>query len=262
MSATTAQPRLVTIPISHFCEKARWALDRAQIAFVEEPHLQVVHIWKARRAGGGRTVPVLVADGEVVADSTAILEWVDRRLPPDKRLYPQAVDEEVRRIESWLDEGLGPDGRLWMYHGTLPVVRTMRQWALAGVPPLERRAFRMFGWALEPFIRRYLGVDASAARTALANVDQAFDEVGALLGDGRRFLTGEQFTAADLTFGALSAAVLMPEAYGSPLPPLDAFPESMASEVRRLREHPAGRFVARLYASERRPAPDLGTPVA
>ena len=26
--------RLITIPISHFCEKARWALQRAGVAYV------------------------------------------------------------------------------------------------------------------------------------------------------------------------------------------------------------------------------------
>src|SRR5215475_11254459 len=48
--------RLITIPISHYCEKARWALDRAGIAFREERHVQLVHRVAARRAGGGSTV--------------------------------------------------------------------------------------------------------------------------------------------------------------------------------------------------------------
>src|SRR5207245_725283 len=61
--------RLVTIPISHFCEKARWALDRAGVEYVEHPHLQLVHVVAARLAGGGRTVPVLVTDeGEVLGE--------------------------------------------------------------------------------------------------------------------------------------------------------------------------------------------------
>ncbi len=49
--------RLVTIPISHFCEEARWALDRAGVEYVEQPHLQLVHVIAARSVGGGRTVP-------------------------------------------------------------------------------------------------------------------------------------------------------------------------------------------------------------
>src|SRR5438270_7830337 len=52
--------RLITIPISHYCEKVRWALERAGMAYREERHVQGVHRLAARRAGGGITVPVLV----------------------------------------------------------------------------------------------------------------------------------------------------------------------------------------------------------
>ena len=53
-------PRLITIPISHFCEKARWALDRTGVPYREERHVQLVHRLYVRRAGGGTTAPVLV----------------------------------------------------------------------------------------------------------------------------------------------------------------------------------------------------------
>ncbi len=247
-------PRLITIPISHYCEKARWALDRAGVAYREEPHIQLVHIVAARRAGGGRTVPVLVTDdGSAIGESAAILRWTTSGSPRSGvSTRPARRGAEAARIEAWLDGGLGPDGRLWMYHGTLPVVRDMAPWALAGTPRWERRAFRAFGWMLDPAIRRYLGVDDDAAVAALARVDDVFDAVAVMLADGRPFLTGDRFTAADLAFGALSASVLMPQEYGSPLPPLDAVPASLATDARRLREHPAGRFAARLYAEERR----------
>ncbi len=250
-------PRLITIPISHYCEKARWALDRAGIAYREQPHIQLIHIAAARRAGGGRTVPVLVTgDGTAIGDSAAILRWTDQQVPDERRLYPAgAAGVEAERIEAWLDDGLGPDGRLWMYHGTLPVVSELAPWALAGTPRWEQRAFGAFGWMLDPFIRRYLGVDDDSAVTALRHVDEVFDKVAAMLGDGRAYLTGARFTAADLAFGALSAAVLMPAAYGSPLPPLEVLPAAMAREVVRLREHPAGQFAARLYEQERHAAP-------
>jgi Glutathione S-transferase, N-terminal domain len=65
--------RLLTIPISHFCEKARWALERADLDYVEERHVQGIHRVKARRAGGGATVPVLVTEEGVFAESEEIL---------------------------------------------------------------------------------------------------------------------------------------------------------------------------------------------
>ena len=39
MSAEASTCELVTIPISHYCEKARWALERAGVPYVERPHL-------------------------------------------------------------------------------------------------------------------------------------------------------------------------------------------------------------------------------
>jgi glutathione S-transferase len=197
----------------------------------------------ARRAGGGRTVPVLVTPaGEVLAESAAIVRWADGGL------YEPA---EAAALEARLDAGLGPDGRLWMYHHTLPVVKALAHWALAGVPGWERGAFAVGGRLVEPALRRYLGVDGPAAAAALARVDGVFDEVAGRLADGRPFLLGERFSAADLTFAALTAPVLVPAQYGSPLPPVDALPDAMAREVRRLRDHPAGRFALRLYETER-----------
>jgi glutathione S-transferase len=250
--------RLVTIPISHFCEKARWALDRAGVEYVEQPHVQVVHVAAARLAGGGRTVPVLVtAAGEVLADSTDILRWADTLLAPGVRLYPQGeAGEEAAALEAWLDDGFGPDGRLWMYHETLPVVSEMGQWALAGVPRWERGVFRVSGPVIDRVIRRYLGIDAAAAVAARERVEGVFDDIAARLSDGRRFLLGDRFTAADLAFAALAAPMLLPRRYGSPLPPPEAMPDGLAREVRRLRAHPAGVFAERLYDEERaRPEP-------
>ncbi len=245
--------RLVTIPISHFCEKARWALDRSGVAFVEQPHLQLVHVLAARRAGGGRTVPVLVTErGEVLDDSTAILRWADTRLAEELRLYPLgALGADAAAFEARLDAGLGPDGRLWLYHETLPALRSLEPWALAGVPHWERRLFRLTHPLLGPAIRRYLGVDATTAAAALERTHTAFDDVADRLSDGRPFLLGDRFTAADLTFAALAAPVLLPERYGSPLPPPAAMPAPLARAVREFRAHPAGVFAARMYREQR-----------
>ena len=76
---------------------------------------------------------------------------------------------------------------------------------------------------------------------------RVFDAVGERLADGRRYLAGDAFSAADLAFAALAAAVLLPPRYGVRLPSPEELPEPFGAEVRALREHPAGRFALGLY---------------
>jgi hypothetical protein len=45
--------------------------------------------------------------------------------------------------------------------------------------------------------------------------------------------------------------MLLPSLYGSPLPPPEAMPAEAGRQVRRMREHAAGRFADRLYREER-----------
>ena len=70
---------LITIPISHYCEKARWGLDRAGVGYREQAHLQLIHWLAVRRAGGGTTVPVLVCGDRVRAHGTAAQHLVGGR---------------------------------------------------------------------------------------------------------------------------------------------------------------------------------------
>jgi glutathione S-transferase len=246
--------RLVTIPISHYCEKARWALDRAGIPYREERHVQGIHRLAARQAGGGHTVPVLVTPDGAIGESQDILKWVDARGPSERRLFPeQAADRsEVERVCNRLDEELGPRARRLMYVHMF----TQRELALRfnnqGVPAWEDRTIRS-GWPIiRSFIRRALDIRPGIERDDEAVVWRELDYVAGLLADGRPHLCGERFGAADLTFAAMSAAVILPPQYGVPLPETDALAAPLASLVERARAHPAGRYALAIFAHYRR----------
>jgi glutathione S-transferase len=246
--------RLVTIPISHYCEKARWALERVGMRYREERHVQGIHRFASRRAGGGGTVPVLVTPDGVLGESDEILDWVDERTPREHRLFPAEPDarDEVERLCRRLDDGLGPRGRRLMYVHMLAERKLMLRFNNEGVPPWEDRAIR-YGWPLVVrFARRELGIRPGIEVEDEAAVWRELDFVAELLADGRPHLCGDRFGAADLTFAALSAAVVVPPVYGVPLPQPEVLPARTAAFVESVREHPAGRYALALFAEHRR----------
>ena len=245
---------LITIPISHYCEKARWALDRAGIRYEERAHLQLIHWVAVRRAGGGTTAPVLVCGDRVLADSSDILNAVDARTPEDRRLYPSdpSAATDVRALQREFDTRLGPQGRRWMYNGLGGCRDIAIAYACTGVPAWERRALPLAYPIVARAIDRYLDVTPASAARAELEVREIFDGIAERLSDGRTYLCGERFTAADLTFAALAASVLMPPEYGVPLPQPDELPAAMAAVVRELREHPAGAHALAMFRTERR----------
>ncbi len=253
--------RLVTIPISHYCEKARWALDRVGLEYREERHVQGIHQLAARRAGGGVTVPVLVTPERVIDDSAAILAWVDERTASEHRLYPENRDErrEVEALCRRFDERLGPSGRRLIYVRMLAQRELMLRFNNQGVPGWEDRVMRSFLPLFLVLVRRVLEIRPGVEVQDEAQVCSELDYAAGLLADGRRYLCGERFGAADLTFAALCAPVLMPAIYGVALPPRASLDEPTAALVERARAHPAGAFALRVIAEHRHAIP--GSPL-
>jgi glutathione S-transferase len=248
------RPVLITIPISHYCEKARWALERAGVDYEERAHLQLLHWIPVARAGGGKTAPVLVWGDRVFADSADIVAEAVAQAPPGRGLFPEdpPAAVEARALERDFDARLGPEGRRWMYDNLRGRRDIAVAYACAGVPAWQRRALPLAYPLVARVIDRYLDVTPATAARSEAEVRAIFDEVGERLADGRPYLCGERFSAADLTFASLAAAVLMPPEYGVPLPQPDELPTAMAATVRELRAHPAGRHALRMFREERR----------
>lgn len=246
--------RLVTIPISHYCEKARWALERAGIAYREERHIQGVHMLMAKRAGGGLTAPVLVTPEGAIGESEDILRWVDERTPPEQRLFPQAGPrrDQVLAICRRLDAELGPKGRRHIYVHLLPQRELLFAYNNAGVPRWEDRFMRHGLWLVGTLVKRRLAITPGIEVADERDIFRELDWVAELLSDGRPYLSGERFGAADLTFAALSAAVVAPPDYGIPLPAPAEMAPATRDFIERARAHPAGAFALSLVERHRR----------
>jgi len=248
------KPRLVTIGPSHYCEKARWALERAGIEYDEEAHVPIFHYAASLGRHGQRTTPLLVTPHGTLRDSTDVLRHADKFVDASERLFPmdQPLLDEVVALEDLFDRKLGPATRRLAYFHVIDDARAMREMFGARVPASERALLRVALPVVVAVLRRGLRIDAEGARKSEERLLQVFDEVETKIADGRRFLVGDRFSAADLTFAALAAPVLAPPAYGWPLPGLDERSLARRALVDRFRSRPAGRFALGLYERERR----------
>ena len=248
---TTASAILITIPLSHYCEKARWALDRVALSYREEPHAPLLHRLATQRNEAG-TVPVLVHGSRRFIDSTAILVHADAVCGGDL-LYPRdaALAREVAALEEQFDTQLGPHTRRWAYAELLSQPKLLRSLWSRGVPRHEASLLPLITPLARRLVRAAYKITPESAQRSLERVRGVFRQVDQRLSDGRRFLAGERFTAADLTFAALAAPVLFPVEYRAVHPPLDTMSAAMREEVLSLRDTDAGRFALRLFSQER-----------
>lgn len=245
--------RLLTIPISHYCEKVRWALDRLELPYVEEPHLQVFHYLRSYSVSRGPNVPVLIDGRTVTTDSTAILQYLERYATPENSLYPEGERRAVEDLEELFDDVLGIESRRWVYFHALQTPAMALRTSSQGVPRWQAAVAPLCYPAFAAFIRRKLAASAANVAAGLERVRGVICQVDGLLDDGRAYLVGNRFTAADLTLASLMAPFLMPPEYGVRLPRPDEVSAAMRATIEEMRATRAGQHALQLYRTLRRP---------
>src|SRR3954470_22416614 len=135
-----ATPVLWHIEVSHYNEKARWALDwkrvphrrRAPMPGVLHP---VVALAKTRKP----LLPILDVDGRTIGDSTTIIQTLEGR-NPDPPLYPEdpALRARALELEDFFDVEVAPHMRRLMF------------WEMSRDPERSREGMRVLGMPALP----------------------------------------------------------------------------------------------------------------
>ena len=246
-------PSLYVFAISHYCEKARWALDSLDIEYrlrhlAPGPHAQI-----ARELGGaGSSLPLLVSDDRAVHGSGAIIDWADSVVDdPQRRLGPGAdLEAECRALEQRLDDIGGVHVRRAYYSEALvdepDTVRPMftRDLSASEREPIDEN------W--EFICQAMIGamdLGPEQERESRRIIEGELDWFDGLLSDGRRFLLGDRFSRADITAASLLAPLALPKEH--PTYGMLVVPPRAAADLKRWAGRPTIEWVRRIYREQR-----------
>jgi glutathione S-transferase len=190
---------LYQFEFSHFCEKARWALDYKGLPHVRKNLLPGLHARLARRLAPNSSLPILVDSGTVIQDSAAIITFLDKRYP-DRPLTPRDAQEaeEVLAWEQYLDEEIGVQVRRWFYYHALPDRDCALRFLLDGARWYGRPLFALIYPKVRAAMTALMDIHAVSARQSEERLLAALDKLDDAVKE-RKFLVGDQFSRADLT---------------------------------------------------------------
>jgi glutathione S-transferase len=244
--------RFISFQISHYCEKVRWAMDRTGFDYVEECHLPLLHRLKTKPLGGS-SVPILVTEAGVFKDSADILQYLDAVAPSHLKLYPEStvLRREAEDLEAKFDRQLGVLIRQWGYFYVLQNPGLTKELWCQGVPAWEKRLAPVTFPITRQIVCSSYNVNRESSIAAYDRLQKMFQTVSDRLVDGRKYLVGDAFSAADLTFASLAAPGLMPPEYGGVTGELHQRSDEMVEQMQILQDTVAGQYALRLYREER-----------
>ncbi len=243
-------PVLWHLEISHYNEKACWALDYKRVPHVRRAVTPALQELTARRLRAGRTVPILQLDGRAIGDSTRIIEALERRWP-EPALYPSDPEERRRalELEEYFDESCGPDLRRVLFNDNLT---EPEKFIGMFVGPDDPRLglLKALSPVLAPVVRWRYEVHPDRVAQSREVVRTALDKVEAEAGPGG-YLVGDSFTVADLTAASILALIVVPPEF----PYIKLHPDERAMQFREfrdsLKDRPGFAWVEDMYARHR-----------
>ncbi|GAA3975528.1 glutathione S-transferase N-terminal domain-containing protein [Allohahella marinimesophila] len=214
--------KLYQFPISHYCEKARWALDFKGVPYQVVNLIPGLHVPVMKRLTGRTSVPVLADGDTLIAGSDRILDYLDQAYPQPSLMPADAEQQQaVREWEAFADKDIGPHVRRYCYHTLLNHPDIVKPFFTTGGPWYGGLFLRAAFPALRIGMRKAMNINEAGAKRSLDKI---------------------------VTAVALLAPLCRPEGYGLDWP--EELPEPLASTTSQLA--PKLAWVLRVYDTYRR----------
>lgn len=238
---------LYQFPISHYCEKIRWALAFKKLEYQTKNLLPGLHALVTKKLSADPSVPILAHDDKIIQNSSDIISYLDTVFP-QHLLTPEQdkLRQEALEWERYVDKEIGIHIRRYLYATLLEhpsvVIPFFTQGSAWYGPVLCRMIFPL----VRKRMREMMNIKQSTARLSRNRLERAIDKLYSHL-QGQKYLVGDRFTRADLAAASLLAPICKPEKYGLDWPrryphELEAMIEGNAEKIQ---------WVANLYKEHR-----------
>ena len=205
--------KLIQLYQSPWSERARWGFEYKGVPYEKEDYQIGAGEEALKKQTGQAQVPVLLVDGQVIPDSTAILNWLEEH-QPQPALLPTSdkARAEVMMWEELMDWVLGPQGRLLI----------LGRFLQSDNPQMQQGG---------QFMGQKYQYSAYAEKHAREAVGRILTILSHALAD-KAYLVGDTFTRADLTTASILAVVNPPpdDLFLVPAPVRAMFAEPLAQK--------------------------------
>lgn len=268
-STKTHGVRLITINVSHYCEKVRWGLDLLEndisspLYYTEDAHPPPFCSFATLPASNfsSSATPMIVDSQDVHAPHLNMSDVLLQKYCPF--LYPSEIQQEIVNFELEMGKRLGPAVRCYCYHYLLqPQYHDVCvDICSAQTSKIETLLFdKMLEKGISQAMRKIIHVHDSSAASSKEELVQVFDQVSKRLEQhGGTYLMDSPtksfgLTAADVTFAALAYPLLRPTEMTRFLVEDDSrLPPELVAMGEQLRQTTAGKHVLQMYKLHRIP---------
>jgi glutathione S-transferase len=204
---------LYQFELSQYSEKVRLILDYKGLEYKKIEVTPGVGQIEVFRLSGQRQVPILKDGDMVIADSTEIAFYLDRKYP-DRPLIPTdpLLRGQCLLIEEWADESIGLKSQK-AFIGALNQNQGFRTSILPkNTPDIFKNLIGAVPGDFLNFLGTGVGLGADALKEARKGLKQDLEALSLIL-EAKPYLVSDQPTLADLTVAALSIMIKFPEGY-------------------------------------------------
>ena len=241
--------KILEFPHSHYCEKAKWALDYKGIDFLPVAIMPGVHVFTVKRYASQTYVPVLLNDNKVIQGSSEIISYLDEEIyknqltPSDNKVKAACLEFEKK-----MDVLLGENIRQILYHRLLAYPDFIRYCFTHPLPQYKQSIFKLLYPLLRFKIYRTYVISDKQVAVARREFDTTMHDLGKRL-EGKNYLFDNQFSRADLSISAMLSFLAMPAEH--PFPWIEYPDVEIRSFYQSYQDHPVILWVKNMYLLHR-----------